>query len=253
MNKARAYAKVLFVVVGTAYEMLLLWIHSLIKGQSQSINFYHRRRWSRRAVRACGIQIEEIRGEITEPCALVVSNHRTMLDPAVQTGYIDAHIIAKASVGNIPIVGKGAAMTGLVLVKRDKLRSRLAAREATKELLEAGKSVLVYAEGTTGTTQTSGPFKIGTFGIAAELGLPVIPVAIEYPEEKDYWYVGELDEQIIRQIGVGPTRVKLRIGDPIRGNDASELREQVQAWIDQNLLEMQHNWSEIFVNDEIKS
>lgn len=246
MKKTIAIFKAVLVISGTAYEIFLLWINSVTRGKSESRNFKHRRRWAKRTNRLAGIIIEEIKGSITVPTALVVSNHRTMLDPAVQCEFIDVHIIAKASVGKIPIIGKGAEMTGIVLVKRDKLRSRLAAREMTKQLLQEGKNVLVYAEGTTGTDQTTKTMKIGTFSVAAELGIPVVPVAIEYPDAKDYWYNGSLGDQIIQQIGAGKTRVKLRIGEPIYSSEAKELMEKSQSWIDEQLLDMQRGWSQIF-------
>ncbi len=246
MKKIKAISKAILILFGTLYEMILLAINSALKGKTEERNFFHRRRWAKRANRFAGIIIDEQKGSINVPTALVVSNHRTMLDPSVQCQYINAHIIAKASVGKIPIIGKGAVMTGIVLVKREKLRSRLAARETTKELLLEGKSVLVYAEGTTGTDRTSSRMKIGTFVVAAELNVPVIPVAIDYSDKKDYWYDGSMGTQIINQIGTGKTRVKLRIGDPIYASDAKILLEKTQSWIDEQLLSMQKDWSAIF-------
>jgi len=249
MNKILAFSKAIRILLGTGYEIVYLTLNSLIRGETTARNFYHRRRWARRTNRISGIIVDEVQGSIDIPTALVVSNHRTMLDPAVQCAYFDTHIIAKASVGEIPMIGKGAAMTGIVLVKRDKMRSRLAARDMTKTLLSEGKSVLVYAEGTTGTERKTGRMKVGTFAVAAELGVPVIPVAIEYPERKDYWFDGSMGEQIIRQVGAGKTHVKLRIGKPIHSDDSKTLLAAAQAWIDEQLIEMQAGWSKVFDNE----
>ena len=97
-----------------------------------------------------------------------------MTDPIIQTAYFDSYILAKQEVGDIPVIGRGAQMTGIVLVKREKMSSRLAAINTTKELMSSGKSILVYAEGTTGLQQHSDPFKIGTFKAAVECGIPVV-------------------------------------------------------------------------------
>jgi len=193
-----------------------------------------------------GIQLVEKIGEITVPVALVVSNHRSLIDPVIQAAFIDAHIIAKDAVGNLPVIGKGAKMTGIVFVKRERLKSRLAARNATKELLEKEINVLVYAEGTTGTNKTTNGFKPGTFAIATELGIPVVPVAIEYPNKEDFWTSGGMGAQLMRQTGKWRTKAKLRIGDPIYGTDPKTLMNETKAWIDGNLVEMQHDWSEMF-------
>ena len=137
-------------------------------------------------------------------------------------------------------------MTGIFFVKREKLSSRAAAKKTTSDLLSQNINVLVYAEGTTGTERGTIPFKKGTFSVAVEQGIPVVPVAIEYPEEKDLWLFGNLGTQLKRQIGAWRTRAKLRIGPPIHGTDSLQLLEATKEWIDHNLFEMQDNWSEVF-------
>ena len=246
MGKILAVFRAIMVVLYTAWQILLLAIESLFRGATLSVGYKHRRYWARNTMRIEGIKLVEKTGEITVPVALVVSNHRSLLDPVIQAAYIDAHIIAKDAVGNLPMIGKGARMTGIVFVKREKLRSRLAARNATKDLLEQGINVLVYAEGTTGTKKTTNGFKSGTFAIATELGLPVIPLAIEYPKVQDFWTSGGMGAQMMRQTGKWNTEAKLRIGPPLYGSDPRELMKETQNWIDSNLAEMQEGWSEMF-------
>lgn len=246
MGKILASIRALLVVIYTAWQILLLTIESLFRGATTKVGYKHRRYWARNTMRIEGIQLVENYGEISVPVALVVSNHRSLLDPVIQAACIDAHIIAKDAVGNLPVIGKGAKMTGIVFVKREKLRSRLAARNATKELLEQGINVLVYAEGTTGINKTSDKFKPGTFAIATELEIPVIPVAIDYKKKEDFWTSGGMGAQIMRQTGKWSTKAKLRIGEPIYANDAVDLMNQTKTWIDNNLSEMQKGWSEMF-------
>ena len=246
MGKLLASFRAILVVLYTSWQIILLTIESLFRGATIKVGYKHRRHWARNSMRIEGIQLVEKQGKITVPVALVVSNHRSLLDPVIQAAYIDAHIIAKDTVGNLPVIGKGARMTGIVFVKREKLRSRLAARNATKDLLEQGINVLVYAEGTTGTNKASDRFKPGTFAIATELDIPVIPVAIDYMKKKDFWTSGGMGSQIMRQTGKWRTNAKLRIGDPIYGGDAVILMNETKAWIDSNLSEMQEGWSEMF-------
>ncbi len=250
MNKVLALGRALVVIVYTGWQIALLYIDTLINGKSIQRSYKHRRYWARNTMRIENIVIDEYRGKVDVPVALYVSNHRTLIDPAIQLAYINAHIIAKDTVGGIPVIGKGAEMTGIILVKRDKMGSRISALKTTRDLLSGGISVLVYPEGTVCVTQTTKRFKQGTFNIAAQLGIPVIPVAIEYPDRKDYWFEGSLSSQMIRQTGSWRTRAKLRIGDPIFNKDPSILLEMSKQWIDKNLLEMQKGWSNIFSDSQ---
>lgn len=246
MGKVLASIRGIVVLIYTAFQILFLSVDTLINGKSIRLGYKHRGIWGRNSMRIEGIRLVELTGSIDVPVALIISNHRSMLDPIIQTGLMDAHIIAKDAVSGLPFIGKGAAMTGIIFVKRDKLRSRLEARNATKEALEQGYNVLVYAEGTTGTNRTSDAFKIGTFAVAAELNIPVVPVAIEYPEKEDFWTSGGLGTQVLRQTGKWRTNAKMRIGPPIHSTDPKELMVQSKEWIDSNLTEMQKGWSKMF-------
>lgn len=241
------FVRVILILLNTGYQMSILAISSLIKGKSDALAFRYRRKWAHNCQSILGIQMDELQGQVpTEGNYLIISNHRTLLDPIVQAAFIDAFIIAKSEVSKLPIIGKGAEMTGIIFVKRASLRSRNIAREQTELSLKMNRNVLVYAEGTTSTSKLSGAFKPGTFKVASELKIPVIPLAIEYPKHKDYWFVSGMFHQLLGQIGAYKTRVKLRIGPPLIHDDPKILMVQTKTWIDQNLSEMQVGWSEIF-------
>ena len=248
MKPVLAGIRVVLILLNTSFQMTLLFLDSWVNGKTIERSFAHRRRWARWSMRIIGVQLEEISGSLDTSSALIISNHRTLIDPVIQAAFIDAYIIAKAEVSKLPVISKGAQMTGIIFVKRERLRSRVAAREKTKEVLLSGKNVLVYAEGTTGTDRKTEPFKPGTFSIAAEYGLPVIPVAIEYADKKDYWFDNSMKSQIIGQIGTLRTRVKLRIGEPIQLSETNELMNSAKDHIDRDLLRMQQGWSNVFAD-----
>lgn len=240
--------RALLVLINTAGQIFLLSIEQFFGSDKIAIGYKHRRIWARNSCRILGIRLEEVTGSIDVPVALVISNHRTLLDPLIQVAHFNAHIIAKQSVSGLPIIAQGAKMTGIFFVKRDKLSSRAAAKKTTAKLLNQKINVLVYAEGTTGSKQNTIAFKKGTFAVASELGIPVVPVAIEYPEPKDMWIDISLVKQMVRQIGAWRTRAKLRIGPPIYGDDAYVLMNETRSWIDNSLSEMQKDWSQVFTN-----
>ncbi len=244
-----AYARAILLLGHTALHMLALFIHALFyRGDRDLLGFRYRRLWARRALVILGIKIIDEQVYRHDGVALYISNHRTLTDPIIQVAYFDSYVIAKSDVGGLPIIGAGAKMTGVILVDRENSKSRLWARQKTEELLAVGKSVLVYAEGTTTVEPNSGPFKIGTFKAAASLGVPVIPCAIDYRDAKDYWLVDKLSDQMIGQVGIGSTYTKIHIGEPISHDNPQELLSQTQTWIDKSLASMQKGWSRVFVS-----
>ena len=243
--------RALLVLINTAGQIFFLSIERLFRSDKIATGYKHRKMWAKNSCRILGIHLDEVSGSIDVPVALIISNHRTLLDPLIQVAHFNAHIIAKQSVSKLPIIAQGARMTGIFFVKREKLSSRAAAKKTTFELLEQNINVLVYAEGTTGTNQGTIAFKKGTFAVAAELGVPVVPVAIEYPEEKDMWIDISLGQQMVRQIGALKTRAKLRIGPPIYSDDTISLMNQSKSWIDHNLNEMQEGWSQVFTSSQL--
>jgi 1-acyl-sn-glycerol-3-phosphate acyltransferase len=245
MKALLAYTRAFLVIVSTAGHISLLLINRLFNKSSQ-VGFFWRRSWARWAGALLGVHATVIKNEKFDGPALYISNHRSMVDPVIQARYINAHIIAKNEVSKLPVISQGAKLTGIIFVKRDKLTSRIAARNETERLLLEGKSVLVYAEGTTGTRQTTIDFKPGTFAIAATHNIPIIPVVIEYKQEKDFWLRGGLATQMIRQVGAPSTWAKLSILDPIYGDDARTLCQQTKDLIDAEIIRMQENWSEVF-------
>lgn len=177
---------------------------------------------------------------------LIVSNHRSLTDPIVQIMFFDAYIIAKSEVNHIPIIGKGASMTGIVFVDRARINSRVAARIRTSEILKSGKNVLVYPEGTTTIDRGTEIFRKGTFNAAKDAHVPVIPVAIEYRDEKDFWYSGGMISQLTKQIGSWRTHVRISIGEPCMEPVAKENVSKARQWIDTELRKLQNGWSQVF-------
>lgn len=246
MNYVIAFSRSLILVLNTMGLMTRLAIVSMVKGQSDRLGFKYRSKFGKASIKILGIKMEEVEAYQPSETVLYISNHRTMTDPLIQTAYFESYILAKEEVGDIPVLGKGAEMTGIVLVKREKTSSRLAALRTTKELLASGRSLLVYAEGTTGLKEHSDPFKIGTFKAAVECGVPVVPIAIEYRDPKDFWKNTSMAVQLIGQIGAPRTYVKMKMGEPITHDDPTELLKQTQQWIDRELSIMQEGWSNVF-------
>ena len=103
---------------------------------------------------------------------------------------VDAFPVAKAEIANWPVIGKGAAMAGILYLRREDARSRAGTLVQIQEVVEQGNPVIIFPEGTTSALPGTLPFKPGVFRLAAKTGIPVVPVAVSFHDPLDYW-VGE--------------------------------------------------------------
>jgi 1-acyl-sn-glycerol-3-phosphate acyltransferase len=223
--------------------LLYFWISGIFFGCSLQRGYKLRRNWLKKVcIPLLNLKIESKGGQ-HKGSALYVCNHRSFIDPVVVCHFIDALVIAKAEVANYPIINKGAEATGVIWVKRDNQQSRNEVRDAIVEFISNGHNILVFPEGTVGTSKTTLPFKAGTFHEAAEHGFPVVPIALEFRDEKDFWHKGQnLVTVFFNQIASWCTEVKITIGEPIEGINGDQLKEQCQTWINDELNKMRLNW-----------
>jgi len=192
-----------------------------------------------------GMRIDK-KGQSDFTPALYVCNHRGLMDFFIVLRFFDAFILSKDEVQKIPIFPKAAGYTGVFYVKRDKKSSRGAARQAIVDLLKKGRNVLIFPEGTTNIERTTTDFKKGAFEEASKLGMPVVPIALEYKSRRDYWKDISMSKMFFSQYGKIFTRCKVEFGPPIYNDDASQMMNSAKMWIDDKLIEMQEGWSEVY-------
>lgn len=122
----------------------------------------------------------EAREHLPEGPALLVSNHRSLLDiPAVILAYPRrVRFVAKQELRRVPVFGRAMEEAGIVFVDRAD-RARAVAQLATaRSLVAAGTSVWIAAEGGRSRDGRLGPFKRGPFHLAVQLGVPLVPTVI---------------------------------------------------------------------------
>jgi 1-acyl-sn-glycerol-3-phosphate acyltransferase len=235
-GRIRAISRIGALMITLFWYVARLMVVSFILGETENRGFRYRRNYTGVSLRILGVRLTR-RGQMASRSALYVSNHRSMLDPFIQLRFIDAYIVSKSEVEKYPLVGKGARMTGVVFVKRESRESRAATRETIRDLLVSGKSVMIYPEGTTSNEPTVQDFKPGTFRIAAEHNIPVIPVTIQYRDASDHWADGPMLAFFLRKFAKRKIDAYLSIGDPIIDRDPDVLmriaREVISSEIHQ--------------------
>ena len=139
------------------------------------------RLWSWLILATTGVQAE-VRGleQLTPGATYVfVSNHQSIYDIPVIFWLLpyQLRIIAKASMGSFPFLGWHLRRTGHLLVDRRNPDAQ-AILKRWKQLLAEGLSLIIFPEGTRSADGTLGRFKTGSFLLAIEAGLPIVPLSI---------------------------------------------------------------------------
>jgi 1-acyl-sn-glycerol-3-phosphate acyltransferase len=232
----------LFLIITVYYGVyrltLLVSNHNVARG-------FNLRRFVLQSVNpVLGFRIEKALNYADEP-ALYVCNHRGLLDFFIVLRYVDAFVVSKAEVKNIPIFASAASYTGIIFVDRQSKESRGATRRAIIETLGRGGNVLIFPEGTTNIAQTTMDFKPGAFEEVASHGFPVVPIALEYKTPRDYWKNISTFQMFVSQFGKWTTHAKLHFGPVIKSDDSKILQERSRDWIDNELIEMQKDWSQV--------
>jgi 1-acyl-sn-glycerol-3-phosphate acyltransferase len=108
-----------------------------------------------------------------------ISNHQSIYDIPVIFASLpfQLRIIAKESLGRFPFLGWHLRRTGHMLVdRRNPDRAGILGHAA--RLVEQGLSLIVFPEGTRSADGRVGRFKGGSFVLAIEAGLPIVPISI---------------------------------------------------------------------------
>ena len=114
---------------------------------------------------------------------LFVSNHRSMADIwlLAQLQW-EMKFLSKAAVFLIPVLGWEMRLAGDIPLSRGDRGSARRAMLDMRQRLLAGSSLVVFPEGTRSADGSLGPFREGTFRLAIDLGIDIVPMAISGTE-----------------------------------------------------------------------
>lgn len=238
MKTIRLYWRLLFFAGYTFRIVGEIWIRNLIQGENIRRSMRIRRRWANKLLKGLGIVIETEGTPPNIPC-LLVSNHRSYIDPIIMLRDLDAWPVAKAELAGWPVIGKGAQMAGILYLRREQAQHRSQVLMKIADTVGQGFPVILFPEGTTGSDPDGTlPFKAGGFRLAVKEGIPVVPVAIFYPDPRDFW-VGHdtFAGHAARRFREPVIRVKIYYGPVFQYDDANRLISDCREWIEQRLHE----------------
>lgn len=172
--------------------------------------FAHRcaRMWSRLILRTTGVDVdvEGLERLVPGRTYVFVSNHQSIYDIPILFWSLpyQLRIIAKESLGHFPFLGWHLRRTGHMLVNRAR-PDRASIFAWASALTSNGLSLIVFPEGTRSPDGRVDRFKGGSFFLALEAGLPVVPLSV----------VGSRHVMLKGRLATYPGRVRLVVHEPI--------------------------------------
>jgi 1-acyl-sn-glycerol-3-phosphate acyltransferase len=188
------------------------------------------RAWSWLILKTTGVRVTvEGLDRITPGTTYIfVSNHQSIYDTPVIFSSLpyQLRIIAKESLSRFPVLGWHLRRGRHLFVDR-RHPDRAGILNRWRALVSEGLSLIIYAEGTRSADGHVGRFKAGSFLLAIEAGLPIVPLAV----------IGTRGVMPKGRLRTEPASVRLIVHDPIPApaldvptiHDARQLAERVQA------------------------
>jgi 1-acyl-sn-glycerol-3-phosphate acyltransferase len=139
------------------------------------------RAWSWLILKTTGVrvQVEGLDRVRLGTTYIFVSNHQSIYDIPVLFASLpfQLRIIAKESLARFPVLGWHLRRGGHLFVDRQH-PDRAGILKRWRALVSEGLSLIIFAEGTRSPDGRVARFKAGSFLLAIEAGLPVVPVAV---------------------------------------------------------------------------
>jgi len=181
--------------------------------------------WSRALLDLFGVEVV-VHGDPGVPGVgrgrgrVVVANHRSIIDIAILLSLFGGALLSRGDLERWPIIGRAAKSAGTIFVDRASKKSGARAIEAMVARLAAHDTICLFPEGTTFVDDEVRPFKAGACVAATRAEVPVIPVALVYPEGSGAAFGGEsFPQHLARLADTRRTRVRVEIGQAMEKAD----------------------------------
>jgi 1-acyl-sn-glycerol-3-phosphate acyltransferase len=191
--------------------------------------------WAHLMLKVLNLKVT-FQSECSNAKGILMSNHRSYLDIFIVLAYYPSSIVAKKELLKWPVIGQATKMARIIPVDRNHSGSLIQTMRRINEEINIGGSVILFPEGTTYKGPLTKPFKPGSFKIAHQSQIPVIPAAIYFSNEDDAWVGNDLFiPHFYRQMGKWKSKANFWIGSPLAEQTPELLMDKVKNTIDSKL------------------
>jgi 1-acyl-sn-glycerol-3-phosphate acyltransferase len=190
---------------------------------------------ARNWLRLSGVKVHTSGGERLDSnqTYVFISNHRSYLDTATLFVYTGRRLglLAKKELLNVPLLGVGMGFVNVMAIDRSNSERARATVEAATTRIRSGRSFGVFAEGTRAMPGQFLPFKKGAFYMAAQAGVPIVPVVLKNTDQLMGKGTGEAKSGTIEMVMLPPVpTIGCSTDEAVR-----DLVQRVQAMIGEEL------------------
>lgn len=195
---------------------------------------------------------------------LLAANHVSWLDILALSSVEPVCFLAKKEVASWPVVSTFVKLQETVLIDRQRRRAIPGANAAMARRMLAGRSMLLFPEGTIGDGVSLKKFKSSHFASARDLlaeataveHVAVQPIAIRYSSPRAAWHRDvTLLPHAWSLLKGGPITCDLVFGEPLpyyRGTNRKHVTWEVRARIDHMLRQIIPTAEPVLVRDAIE-
>ena len=151
------------------------------------------RMWSRVLIALCGARVvssgnalpPSLQRDGIDPLTtgrLALANHVSWMDIFAINALIPSRFIAKAEIGQWPLLGTLVSGGGTLYIERGRRHAVAALNKTVREHLKLGETIVVFAEGTTTDGSELLPFQSNVIAPALDVDAAIWPIAIRYTE-----------------------------------------------------------------------
>jgi len=159
----------------------------------------------------------DVRGELPQSPAILVSNHLGYIDPVVLCSLMPLAPIAKHEISDWALLGDALYNLNVSFVRRGSPASGARVLRRCLRALEGGVSVLNFPEGTTSRGSGILPFHLGAFWLSRRTGTPIVPIGMDFETADLCWVDSEgfLPHYAKLCISQGPRNVRISVAAPL--------------------------------------
>jgi len=165
--------------------------------------------WGRILLLLCGTKVQVIGKEniLRGKPQVFMANHQSDFDILITLAYVPGQFrwIAKKELFAIPVFGQAMKGAGYIEIDRQNHEKAMQSLDLAALRIRQGKSVMTFPEGTRSRDGEIKAFKQGTFHLAIQAGVPIVPISI----------IGSGDIMPKRSLKIKPGKIKLVIDKPI--------------------------------------
>ena len=190
-------------------------------------------RWTDYLRAIIGLSVD-VEGTAPEPPFVLVSNHLSYLDVILLGSQLRCVFVAKADVAGWPLIGALCRSVETLFINRANKRDLPRVMRHMEHVLDTGRGVILFPEGTTTKGDGVMPFRPSLLAAAARSARPVWYASLSYNTPEVRWW-GEMPfaSHFLKLLRLRGVRARLTFGtQPIRESDRKILAARLHRAVE---------------------